>query len=149
MPRKKLPMQSKNRKKVSKKSAIARVDAPENLPLVLVPPKVFHFEHMFALTSAFIFVFATLLAISSASRAQEFRADITATVLPVESYSNYKFEQMNQFEKFWYKLTPYEKLMYQSGAGLTLVIIPLGLLLWKQQHQHNMTALNSAIQLKT
>lgn len=125
-----------------KKKAITN-RIPENLPLIeectpsICTHRVFHFEHLFALSAAFIFVFSVLFTISSASKAQEFKAAISAEVLPLEMYSTYKLKPENPWEAYWKSLDPYTKLMIKSGAGLAGVLIPLGAILWVQQrHVH-------------
>lgn len=129
------------RKKRSPLPSLPEALAPENLPVQEAHHiQVFHFEHLFALGAAFIFIFASLLSISSASRAQEFKAQVSATVLPIDSYSNYRLDQMNPFERFWSRLSPSEKMMYASAGGLAVVIIPLGLVLLRQQRKHHSQA---------
>lgn len=132
-PRAKRPTTSRKKKK----SAAEAV--PENIPVIVActpyacTHRIFHFEHLFALSAAFIFVFSVLFSASTASKAQEYKAPVSAMVLPLESYSDYKLKQMNPWERYWSKLDPYEKLMVKSGAGLVAVIIPLGALLAFQQ----------------
>ncbi|MEK7619500.1 MAG: hypothetical protein AAB416_04700 [Patescibacteria group bacterium] len=125
-----------------RKKAAAK-NVPENLPLIedctpsVCSHRVFHFEHLFALSAAFIFVFSVLFTVSTASKAQEFKTAISAEVLPLEMYSTYKLKPENAWETYWKSLDATTKLMIQSGAGLAGVLIPLGAILWYQQrHVH-------------
>ncbi|MDO8490012.1 MAG: hypothetical protein Q7S47_01180 [bacterium] len=113
------------------------IAAPENVPLVSIAPpaKIFHFEHMFAFAAAFVFIFSTLLVISNQGNAQQFQATVSANVLPLDAYSNYRLNQMNPFERWWSQQDEYHKLMYESGAILTAVMIPLGSLMYLQQRK--------------
>lgn len=134
-PRAKRPTASRKKKKP------AVLAVPENIPVIVACTpstcvhRVFHFEHLFALSAAFIFIFSVLFSVSFAIRAQEFKATVSASVLPLEAYSDYKLKQMNPWQRYWSNLDPYQKLMVKSGAGLVVVLIPLGAVLWFQQRR--------------
>ncbi len=113
-----------------KKKAVP-VPAPLPEPPVLLPPphqeSPEHSGHIGLFVFGFLFLFTSLLLSSQAGKAQEFRAGVSATVLPTSYIPPERFP----FEHWWNKLDATSKLMVGSSTALTVSIIPLGLLVWR------------------
>lgn len=102
--------------------------APPNVPLEGDRRSYYlHFEHAFALAGAFIFIFSIFLGVSTFTLAQEFRAQVSATVLPLESYCpKCIIDSRHSLVRWWQSMDTYHKMLIGSGSALAGLMIPLG-----------------------
>lgn len=103
---------------------------PENVPLAMTATaKHLYFEHAFAFAAACIFVVSLLTTATSFSDAQEFRAAVSAAVLPLESYCPACVVNTDHpLLRWWKSLDTYHRVLYGSGTALAGLVIPLGAL---------------------
>lgn len=94
-------------------------------------------EHALVVLASSLMIFASLFFSAGGMKAQDGEngnqlVGVSAQILPNE-FNTKQPRKKNFFERVWDNLDPYQQLMAASGAGLGVLLIPLGMLFAAQQ----------------